>query len=138
MVLEDWKLLSRLKRAVKKVRYVLNFNIISKWRLASMVGSSSSQRRLSFNNNNNQSGLLSFIEDRRHHQHGIDQMGLNSPSLRREISRTTSILSTDDQDIDDKAEMFINNFYKQLQMERQVSLELRYCRENSLESNLSD
>lgn len=134
MVLDDWELVSKLKRAVKKVRFVLNFNIMNRWRLASMIGSSS-QKRLSFNN---RSGLLSFIEDH-NHQDGIEnyQMGLNSHSFSREISRTTSILSTDE-DIDNKAEMFISNFYRQLQMERQVSLELQYCRKNSLESNSSD
>ncbi|CAD6265316.1 unnamed protein product [Miscanthus lutarioriparius] len=36
-----------------------------------------------------------------------------------------------DDDIDQRAELFIANFYRQLRMERQVSLQLRYVRGNS-------
>jgi hypothetical protein len=39
--------------------------------------------------------------------------------------------SAADDDIDQRAEQFIANFYRQLQMERQVSLQLRYVRRNS-------
>ena len=39
--------------------------------------------------------------------------------------------SAGDDDIDQRAEQFIANFYRQLQMERQVSLQLRYVRGNS-------
>ncbi|OVA10230.1 Protein of unknown function DUF761 [Macleaya cordata] len=130
MVLDDWVLLGRLRRAVKKVRFVLNFNIINRWRLASMIGSSS-QRRLSFNN---RSGLLSFIDD--NNNNNTD--GADGSNSTRELQRTQSYLSSSDEDIDNRAEMFISNFYRQLQMERQVSLELQYCRGNSLESNRSD
>ena len=37
----------------------------------------------------------------------------------------------DEEDIDRRAEQFIANFYKHIQMERQVSLQLRYCRMDS-------
>ncbi|KAE9462433.1 hypothetical protein C3L33_05643, partial [Rhododendron williamsianum] len=49
------------------------------------------------------------------------------------ISRTTSLQSSED-DIDKRAEMFIANFYRQLKLERQVSLQLRYCRGDSFDS----
>ncbi|RLN03904.1 hypothetical protein C2845_PM13G18920 [Panicum miliaceum] len=39
--------------------------------------------------------------------------------------------SAGDDDIDQRAEHFIANFYRQLQMERQVSLQLRYVRGDS-------
>lgn len=50
------------------------------------------------------------------------------------ISRTTSFPSSSEDDIDKRAEMFIANFYRQLRIERQVSLELRYCRGDSFDS----
>lgn len=40
------------------------------------------------------------------------------------IRRTPSDV---DDDIDRRAQMFIDNFYKHIQMERQVSLKLRYA-----------
>lgn len=39
--------------------------------------------------------------------------------------------SAGDDDVDQRAELFIANFYRQLRMERQVSLQLRYVRGNS-------
>ncbi|KAL6893826.1 hypothetical protein ACP4OV_007924 [Aristida adscensionis] len=38
-----------------------------------------------------------------------------------------------DDDVDRRAEEFIRNFYRQLRMERQVSLQLRYVRGNSFD-----
>jgi hypothetical protein len=38
-----------------------------------------------------------------------------------------------DDDIDRRAELFIANFYRHNQMERQVSLQLRYCRADSMQ-----
>ncbi|KAL2893386.1 Autophagy-related protein 9A [Bienertia sinuspersici] len=35
------------------------------------------------------------------------------------------------EDVDNQAEMFIENFYKHLVYEKQVSLNLRYCRDTS-------
>lgn len=126
MGLQDWAKLSALKRAVKKIRFILSFNI-NRWRLSSIIGSRSPPR-LSFTDRAN-SGLRSFIED----IEGEEEL---PGSGRLELQRTSSYVS--DEDIDSKADRFISNFYRQLQLERQISLELQYCRVNSMESTRSD
>ncbi|KAL2502191.1 hypothetical protein Fot_36039 [Forsythia ovata] len=117
-----WPLIGRLKRAVKKIKFLLNLNV-NRWKLASMIGRSSSKRRLSFNE---RPGLGAFMED-------TDPNNSDQPvSSTRELQRTTSYPSEDD--IDKRAEKFIANFHKQLQLERQISLQLRYYRGNSFDS----
>ena len=113
-------LLTRLKRAVKNVRFLLDFNM-SQWRLASVLGhASSSSKRISFND---RPGLRAVCDD--------DTIDFEDSvgSSRSGIQRTISCPSEDD--VDKRADMFINNFYRQLQIERQISLELQYCRGNS-------
>ncbi|CAI9761080.1 unnamed protein product [Fraxinus pennsylvanica] len=117
-----WPLIGRLKRAVKKINFLLNLNV-NRWKLASMIGRSSSKRRLSFNE---RPGLREFTEDS--NRRNCDQPGSSS----RELQRTISYPSEDD--IDKRADKFIANFYKQLRLERQISLELRYHRGNSFDS----
>ncbi|XP_022889426.1 uncharacterized protein LOC111404932 [Olea europaea var. sylvestris] len=117
-----WPLIDRLKRVVKKISFLLNINV-HRWKLASMIGRSSSKRRLSFND---RPGLREFTEDSE--PNNCDQPG----SSTRELQRTISYPSEDD--IDKRADKFIANFYKQLQLERQISLELRYYRGNSVDS----
>ena len=113
-------LLTRLKRAVKNVRFLLDFNM-SQWRLASVLGhASSSSKRISFND---RPGLRAVCDDNT--MNFEDSVG----SSRSGIQRTISCPSEDD--VDKRADMFINNFYRQLQIERQISLELQYCRGNS-------
>ncbi|KAI4380558.1 hypothetical protein MLD38_006735 [Melastoma candidum] len=56
----------------------------------------------------------------------------SNPSSRGRLQRAMSYHSQED-DVDQRAELFIANFYR-LQLERQVSLDLRYCRGNSFES----
>ncbi|GAV59593.1 DUF761 domain-containing protein [Cephalotus follicularis] len=120
MSMDKWSVLSSLRRAVKKVKILMNLNL-HRWRLASMIGSSSSKRRLSFND---RPGLRACITD-------IDTESYDSGSSRG-LHRTTSYASEDD--IDKRADLFIANFHRQLQFERQVSLELQYCRANSFGS----
>ncbi|KAG0482187.1 hypothetical protein HPP92_010271 [Vanilla planifolia] len=52
-----------------------------------------------------------------------------TPPLRRTMSRAASgsSASSASDDINQRADEFIENFYRQLRMERQISLELRYC-----------
>ncbi|XVE71812.1 hypothetical protein DITRI_Ditri10aG0181900 [Diplodiscus trichospermus] len=113
----DWSLLTRLRRAVKKVKILLNFSM-NRWRIASMIGGSPSSRRLSFTD---RPGLGACADD------------YDSGSYSRSLARTTSYRSEDD--IDKRAEMFIANFHRQLQIERQVSLQLKYLRGNSFDYN---
>ncbi|CAK7354236.1 unnamed protein product [Dovyalis caffra] len=121
---QKWSVFGPLKRAVKKINFLLNFNF-RKWRLASILSSASSSssssgrmRRLSFND---RLGLQGAIED-------AESDNQNKPV--RTFERVRSYGSSDE-DIDKRAEIFINNFRQQLLMERQVSLRLRYYRGNS-------
>ncbi|KAF7153163.1 hypothetical protein RHSIM_Rhsim01G0006100 [Rhododendron simsii] len=83
------------------------------------------KRRVSFND---RPGLSACTED----LELLDSPAAGS-SRGGGISRTTSLQSSED-DIDKRAEMFIANFYRQLKLERQVSLQLRYCRGDSFDS----
>ncbi|EYU20914.1 hypothetical protein ABFS82_11G025600 [Erythranthe guttata] len=128
MATERWLLLGKLRRAVNKIKFLLDFNV-NRWKfdLASIVGViSSNNRRLSFND---RPGLMAFVED---------SAPENSPGLSKGLQRSTSYQSENNQDdynIDERADAFIANFYKQLQLERQISLELRYYRGNSFDSS---
>ncbi|XP_044472256.1 uncharacterized protein LOC123200933 [Mangifera indica] len=124
----SWSLLSRLKMAVKKVKVLLNFNL-NRWRIASMIGASSSNRLFSFNDH---PGLRACTVD------DMESSWDETSSISRSGSLHRTISYPSDQDVIDKrAEMFIANFHKQLQIERQISLELRYCRGNSFGSSVS-
>ncbi|CAJ1941878.1 unnamed protein product [Sphenostylis stenocarpa] len=118
-------LLSRLKVAVRKVKLLLSATVLSHaWHAATLLrGVSLSKRQISFND---RPGLMMCTSS----SDETDSEGLVSPPAQM-LQRTISCPSDDD--IDKRAEMFITNFRRQLQMERQISLQLRYCRENSLE-----
>ncbi|KAL3623882.1 hypothetical protein CASFOL_032698 [Castilleja foliolosa] len=117
---EGWLLLGKLKRAVKKIKFLINFNI-NKLKLASSFGASSSKRRLSFND---RPGLRACMDD--------PDLNDDSGSSRGRLERTMSYPSSED-DIDKRAEVFIAIFYKNLRYERQISLEVRYYRGNSFD-----
>lgn len=125
MGVDNWSVLTRLKRAVKKVRFLLHFNV-NRWRLASMINrtSSSNHHRISFND---RPGLRACT-----HDDNFDTESEESGASARSLQRTISYPSEDD--IDKRADMFIANFYRQLKLDRQISLELHYCRGNSFEA----
>ncbi|CAA0819369.1 Unknown protein [Striga hermonthica] len=127
MANERWLLLEKLKRAVKKINFLINFNL-NKWKLASIIGVSSGKKRLSFNN---RPGLRACVDDE-----GPLEPNNSGSSNGRSLQRTISYPSSED-DINKRAEAFIANFYKQLQYERQISLELRYYRGDSFGSSSS-
>ncbi|KAJ7966047.1 DUF761 domain-containing protein [Quillaja saponaria] len=112
---DKMSLLRNLKRAMNKIQFqfVLGF-----WRMASIISTTSRLRRFSFND---RMGLHSCIEDEQ----------IDKKCEVRELRRTQSYASDDD--VDKRAEIFIANFRRQLCLERQVSLQLRYCRGNSFE-----
>ena len=116
-------LLTRLKRAVKKVRFLLDYSM-NRWHLASVLRRASSSKRISFND---RLGLRAAWDDGTIYS---DESG--GSSSRSGIQRTMSFPS--DEDVDKRADMFIANFYRQLRLERQISLELQYCRGNSFKS----
>ncbi|KAI3772053.1 hypothetical protein L6452_03227 [Arctium lappa] len=133
-----WSLLGRLRTAVKKVTFLLNFNI-NHWRLASSMigGGNLSSRRLSFNERYGLTSIMSSPSDEDYTNwrspaaySSPDQQGDQLQKTRSfPLQRTTSFPEEDD--IDKKAEMFIQNFYQQLRMQRQVSLQLRYTKDHT-------
>ncbi|GMI96261.1 hypothetical protein like AT5G57510 [Hibiscus trionum] len=110
--MENRSLFSRLRNVVRKVKLLLKFGS-NRWRVASIIGGAS--RRLSFTD---RPGLRACVDD--------------SENSNR-LARTASYQSEDD--IDTRAEMFIANFHRQLGIERQVSLQLKYFRGNNFGYN---
>ncbi|KAK4746578.1 hypothetical protein SAY87_025615 [Trapa incisa] len=120
----------RLRRAVNKVRFLLNFRL-HKWLFSGALRGSPGHRRLSFGDRPGPSLCTEDMES--------NDAATSSGQASRQLSlqRTISSPNYSDQDCDDinkKADIFIANFYRQLELERQISLELRYCRGNSFES----
>ncbi|KAK7388498.1 hypothetical protein VNO78_23314 [Psophocarpus tetragonolobus] len=118
-------LLSRLRMAVKKVKLLLSATIMSQtWQATSLLRgvSLSKQGQIGFND---RPGLMMCSTA----SEQTDSEGFVSPP--RSLQRTISYPSDDD--VDKRAEIFINNFRRQLQMERQFSLQLRYCTQNTLQ-----
>ncbi|KAG8491128.1 hypothetical protein CXB51_014290 [Gossypium anomalum] len=122
---ENWSVMGRLKRAVKQINSLLRFNL-TKWRSSCFLRSLSTRRlpTLSFNDRLRLHGCIMDEEE--------EEEESNKKGPVRALHRTTSYASADD-DVDQRAELFISNFRRQLWLERQVSLQLRYCRSRSLE-----
>ncbi|KAJ4911163.1 Uncharacterized protein Rs2_05784 [Raphanus sativus] len=118
---KDGSLLNRLRQAVNKVKFVLSFKINSLWGLVPMFGSSSSSSSFRFSFNDRQGLAAACAEDTEPD---------SASSSRGALYRAGSYDPSSDEDIDNKAEMFIANFYKQLKIERQISLELKYLGNN--------
>lgn len=119
-----------LKRAVKKINLILLSFKLNRLRLASILGCASrasTRHCLSFND---RLGLYGCIEDE--NTHG-NQRGLRRVQSTRTHDRPRDQDSDDhdDDDVNRRADVFIANFRRQLMFERQVSLQLRYCREES-------
>ncbi|KAK8597398.1 hypothetical protein V6N13_094810 [Hibiscus sabdariffa] len=113
---EKWSVIGRLKKAVKQINSLLCLNL-TKWRLACFL---KSRRRLSLSFND-RIGLPGCIQD-------------EDESSERALHRAASYGAVAEDDVDQRAEIFISNFRRQLWLERQVSLEIRYRRSRSLES----
>ncbi|PWA99820.1 hypothetical protein CTI12_AA003280 [Artemisia annua] len=144
-------LLGRLRIAVKKVTFLMNYNI-NRWRLASnIIGGrrgprALSSRRRSFSERLGLTSIMSSPSDEDDHSTWITPYMTPSTSSKMmspeqsvgeslqktrsfPLQRTTSF--PEEEDVDKKAELFIANFYRQLKMERQVSLQLRYRRDST-------
>lgn len=124
---QNRSLLSRLRMAVQKVRLLISSTILSHtWHAANMLRRASlSKRHLSFNDR--PPGLMLCSSEETDSEGSVS----SSPSS-QSLQRTISFPSSDD-DIDKRSEMFIANFRRQLRLERQISLQLRYRREQSSE-----
>ncbi|PAN35619.1 hypothetical protein PAHAL_6G222300 [Panicum hallii] len=144
-------ILGSLQEAIRKVRFLLSFSA-TRWMLLTSAGARGAlaRRGLSFGP---RPGLLD-VEGGLASPAGSSRTTSRSASMgtatTRSLSRASSAASPGgprrtlssssgrspassaaDDDIDQRAEQFIANFYRQLQMERQVSLQLRYVRRNS-------
>ncbi|GMJ15812.1 hypothetical protein like AT5G57510 [Hibiscus trionum] len=116
---ENWSVIGRFKKAVKQINSLLSLNL-TKWRLSCFLKRA---RRLSLSFND-RIGLPGCIED---------EEESSGRGLVGALHRTASYGADDD--VDQRAEIFISNFRRQLWLERQVSLEIRYRRSRSLESD---
>ncbi|KAL0916689.1 hypothetical protein M5K25_014218 [Dendrobium thyrsiflorum] len=129
-------LLSRLRQTITKVRFLLSFNL-RQWLLSS-TATASRRRRLSLDSQPLSPGLLDATDELSYYW--FDPVISSPPpptkpsssisqpltrTISRAMSGSSAASSTDD--INQRADDFIENFYRQLKMERQVSLELRYC-----------
>ncbi|KAE8812570.1 hypothetical protein D1007_10498 [Hordeum vulgare] len=152
-------LLGTLRTAVKKVRFLLSFSA-TRWIISSIAGrrtapSATAPLRLSFGSR--RPGLLDAEDDRSPASSSTSGPTRTASLGSGGVSRTSSAVAASDysrsassgatssssssggsspagdEDIDRRAELFIANFYKHIQMERQVSLQLRYCRDDSLQ-----
>lgn len=111
------RVLRHFKRAVKKIKSLIRLTR-TRWRVANFLRKASTRRCLSFNYS---IGLRQCLED------GEFSDEKSSPVLA--LQRITSFGPGDD--VDKRAEDFISNFRRQLLFERQVSLQLGYCRSTS-------
>uniref|UniRef100_A0A0E0LVF3 Uncharacterized protein n=1 Tax=Oryza punctata TaxID=4537 RepID=A0A0E0LVF3_ORYPU len=142
-------LLGSFRTAVKKVRFLLSFSA-TRWILSSIVGSrgAAPRRRVSFGPAARPPSLLDYegsvIVSPPARSGAPSRTASLGPLPTRTVTRTSSAASSKllrtssagsssspgggggDDDIDRRAELFIANFYKHIQMERQVSLQLRY------------
>lgn len=159
-------LLNKLRNAVKKLTFLLklkNFLASSTWQVASMIRTRATatitgpyrgrRRAFSFND---RPGLRACVEvviiedqdqdkdkDSSNSYDGDDEYvshkseGSSGATSPYPLRRTTSYPL--EADVDKQSEMFIENFYKHLMFEKQVSLNLRYCRDyNSFNPSSDD
>ncbi|RCV31328.1 hypothetical protein SEVIR_6G173700v4 [Setaria viridis] len=149
-------ILGTLREAIKKVRFLLSFSA-TRWMLLTSAGAARgagpARRALSFDSRppgllDVEGGIVSPASSSSSRTSRSASMGT---ATTRSLSRASSAASPSpqvltrasssggspasssagDDDIDQRADQFIANFYKQLEMERQVSLQLRYVRGNS-------
>ncbi|PKA51407.1 hypothetical protein AXF42_Ash002772 [Apostasia shenzhenica] len=139
MALKRSRLVGRLRQAISKVRFLLSFNL-RRWLLSSAA---SSRRRHSLENRPRSPGLLDLTSPDEYGYYLWDPAPppprtLSPPSpatasppqvLVKSMSpRSASVSPASSDDINQRAEEFIERFYRQLRMERQISLQLRYCK----------
>ncbi|CAN1122540.1 hypothetical protein LINPERPRIM_LOCUS2785 [Linum perenne] len=134
-----WILFDRLKKAVSKLKVLLKFDL-HVWRLAgSLLASSPSAPSRVISCGSDLPGLAAACEDYDPLLRQDSDSDWYSPpasfsppsSSRTELHRTISRRSSMEDDIDKKAEMFIANFRRQLRIERQISLDLKYCQQKT-------
>ncbi|WOL13860.1 hypothetical protein Cni_G22640 [Canna indica] len=133
--------LIRLRRAIQKVRFLLSFNA-SNWLVSSFSSSFSGGGGCRAIGVELRQGLLDSSVSgatAEFYDVGSSFAVSRTTSSASDLSRTVSgESSSQGEDVNVMADRFIENFKHHLQMERQVSLELYYCRERILERTISD
>lgn len=89
-----------------------------------------SRRLRSFGREHRTLGLRTFLED--------ETIVQNSTVRRLERVSSLNYGRNSEDDVDTRAQVFIDNFRRHLFLERQISLRLRYCRTNSSESEYDE
>lgn len=152
--------LRRLKRAVENVKMLLSSNL-TRWLYGGGGAAGRWQRRLSFEEPHGLLTVVSIADGEEFYDAAASQcpseaatpriLGRTMSSVWSEISRNSGaamdegLRTTSDSsaeaavadDVDDRTENFIAIFRRHLEMERQISLELRYCKSNSFEGDLT-
>ncbi|TMW98881.1 hypothetical protein EJD97_003360 [Solanum chilense] len=126
METQNWSLIkSLISKATMKITFLLGSKI-HKWKLTSRILSFQRKHAVKLFKKS-KSSLYDAIRD-------IDdqyeqQEGRSTHCIRRTKSNIARNNDDDEEnDVDQRAEMFITNFRRQLRLERQISLELRYCK----------
>ncbi|KAL3747936.1 hypothetical protein ACJRO7_016714 [Eucalyptus globulus] len=128
-----WVLRRNLKRAVKKIKDML----IRRWRRITNSVASGAHRRRWLRRSRTSPGRRQYIEEADWKESSSESDGAleraKMVSFHCDGSGHSNPYECDceEDDIDGRAENFIANFRRRLQMERQVSLELRYSQRNS-------
>ncbi|XP_074590714.1 uncharacterized protein LOC141846574 [Curcuma longa] len=131
--------LSRLRRVIEKVKFLLSFDA-TRWMISSLKRSSPPPAELRFKTPPSLLDCSDEYYDSRSSSFVLSRTSsslLSSPALETPMTRSASDASPSwspggsGEDVNLRADRFIEGFYRQLLMERQVSLELRYVRENS-------
>ncbi|XP_072992949.1 uncharacterized protein [Typha latifolia] len=145
MASESSAVMSRLREAVQKVRFLLSLSDTTRWVITSIAGSSPMRPRLSFKR---QLSLFDCTGDGAEYYYEVGSSLSTSRTSSTVVSRTSSSISmtrtssdastASGYDIDRRADLFIEKFREHLRMEKQVSLEIRYRKEKSLERTWSD
>ncbi|XP_039115711.1 uncharacterized protein LOC120251232 [Dioscorea cayenensis subsp. rotundata] len=127
------QVLKKLRRGIRKVMFLLSFNA-KKWFISSSLKSPNLAKLISFKDQPSLINCYTTDEDE-FYEVGSSLSVSRTSSSASEISRTissasatTDSSSSSGDDINVKAEAFIASFYKHIQMEREVSLKLRYCK----------
>ncbi|XP_074315193.1 uncharacterized protein LOC141651376 [Silene latifolia] len=120
-----WSLSRKIKRAIKKVNFFLKSSFkFDQWRFASILRCTPNNKRYTRHLS------IGYSEETLTKEENDGNRLLSSL---RSFNRVKSICLNDNDDVenvDEKADLFIQNFHRQLLMERQISLQLRYCNPN--------
>ncbi|CAN4077158.1 unnamed protein product [Withania somnifera] len=135
MKTQNWSLLkSLMSKTTMKIAFLL-CSKMHKWKLTSKILSFQRKHPIKlFNKSQTKSSLYDAILDIDDDRFAQQEAGPSTRCIRRirsTIGRNNVSYydhNDNENEIDKRAEAFIANFRRQLRLERQISLELRYCK----------